>query len=324
MTRLSLVITYTVVLFFILLTDIKAQTLPPNWSVDPANYQYSMTVTAVLKIDYRESTDTADQVAAFINNEVRGVARPVYEPVANRYLAYLMVYANEPEDSIHFQLYDASQQLVKDVASAIAFVNNSQRGTPTRPYVIAWPSLSSQAEILRFEIPGQVGQTAFADSSIQIYMPQGTDLTALTPSFELSEQARFEVNGVPQISDSSTQNFSQPVRYMLISGDESRWLPYTVAVDTLNTRPQQIIATNVLTPNGDGKNDYWRVDNPAVVHNYELFIYNPRGQLVYHTHAYQNNWNGTANGRQLPTGVYYYLFKKGQQYYKGTITLLRK
>jgi gliding motility-associated-like protein len=33
------------------------------------------------------------------------------------------------------------------------------------------------------------------------------------------------------------------------------------------------------------------------------------GSLVYHSKPYKNDWNGRYNGKDLPTGTYYYVIK---------------
>ena len=71
---------------------------------------------------------------------------------------------------------------------------------------------------------------------------------------------------------------------------------------------------NEFTPNNDGKNDYFTI---RCIENYPgntVTIYNRWGIKVYSAHNYQNNWDGTSNGRatinkdsKLPTGTYYYV-----------------
>lgn len=57
---------------------------------------------------------------------------------------------------------------------------------------------------------------------------------------------------------------------------------------------------NVITPNGDPCNEYFKIDNR--LSGSEIFIYNRWGAKVYENYSYQNNWNGL----DLPSGVYYY------------------
>lgn len=66
---------------------------------------------------------------------------------------------------------------------------------------------------------------------------------------------------------------------------------------------------NVLTPNGNGKNDALTIPCTQNFPNNELMVFNRWGDKVYSTVGYQNDWKGTYNGNDLPAGTYYYIFK---------------
>ena len=76
---------------------------------------------------------------------------------------------------------------------------------------------------------------------------------------------------------------------------------------------------SVMTPNGDGKNDFWEIPELSQHPNTSVQIFNRHGILVYSNDNYANDFNGnsnvqivlTNNTRELPTGTYYYLIKLG-------------
>ena len=71
---------------------------------------------------------------------------------------------------------------------------------------------------------------------------------------------------------------------------------------------------NVITPNGDGKNDTFNVG--AKLETIE--IYNRWGQAILKTNAYQNDW-----GKDIPVGTYYYYLKTiGGAECKGWVEIL--
>jgi gliding motility-associated-like protein len=51
----------------------------------------------------------------------------------------------------------------------------------------------------------------------------------------------------------------------------------------------------------------------GLYNNNELFVYNQWGDEVYAAQTYGNDWQGTFNGNDLPTGTYYYVFKPNPQ-----------
>ena len=70
-----------------------------------------------------------------------------------------------------------------------------------------------------------------------------------------------------------------------------------------------------FSPNGDGVNDTYEVDNLAILYpNFEIEIYNRYGNLVYKGNASTPRFDGKSNQSRttvkgdLPVGMYYYIF----------------
>lgn len=81
---------------------------------------------------------------------------------------------------------------------------------------------------------------------------------------------------------------------------------------------------DVITPNADGKNDYFVIKGLERYAENELIILNRWGNHVFEERKYNQRWNG--NG--LSEGTYFYLLRvkdeSGQwQVFKGYITLIR-
>lgn len=81
--------------------------------------------------------------------------------------------------------------------------------------------------------------------------------------------------------------------------------------------PGDIVIYNGVTPDGDGKNDYFIIDNIELFPNNNVTIFNRWGRKVYETQSYNSDGNvfkGYAEGKgvinrkeKLPTGTYYYI-----------------
>uniref|UniRef100_UPI002633CD05 T9SS type B sorting domain-containing protein n=1 Tax=uncultured Maribacter sp. TaxID=431308 RepID=UPI002633CD05 len=79
------------------------------------------------------------------------------------------------------------------------------------------------------------------------------------------------------------------------------------------------VANEVITPDGDGTNDFFRIENIESFPNNTVQIYNRWGIVVYEMIGYDNVTNtfqGVSNGRatisedsELPVGVYFYVIK---------------
>lgn len=80
----------------------------------------------------------------------------------------------------------------------------------------------------------------------------------------------------------------------------------------------------IFSPNGDGINDAWIIDSDVnATTNCAVTIFDSRGQEVYSVISYQNDWQGTSRGKELPEGVYYYIMKCDESSSSGSITLIK-
>jgi len=79
-----------------------------------------------------------------------------------------------------------------------------------------------------------------------------------------------------------------------------------------------------FSPNGDGKNEAFKINGLQNYPNHHLTIYNRWGELVYETTNYLSNWEGTYKDKKLPDGTYFYLLDLGDgQMKKGYVVILR-
>ncbi len=82
---------------------------------------------------------------------------------------------------------------------------------------------------------------------------------------------------------------------------------------------------NVFTPNGDNKNDIFRVVSNGHT-KLNISIFSPTGSLIFKKTAPVIIWDGyTTGGKQAPTGIYYYvIFSEDKVYEKqGYVYLFR-
>lgn len=87
----------------------------------------------------------------------------------------------------------------------------------------------------------------------------------------------------------------------------------------------KIKATNIISPNGDGVNDKWVIDNIDLYPNNEVRVFDKAGRFIYGKKGYDNSWEGTLNGAPLAEGSYYYTidFGTNRPPFRGFITITR-
>ena len=85
----------------------------------------------------------------------------------------------------------------------------------------------------------------------------------------------------------------------------------------------------LLSPNGDGKNDFLVIDEISEFPRNELVVSNQWGSVVFQKKNYDNSWSGRSNSNRmlqkglLPIGTYFYvLLADGKKAYSGYIELL--
>lgn len=88
-----------------------------------------------------------------------------------------------------------------------------------------------------------------------------------------------------------------------------------------------IFVPNAFTPNGDNRNDEFKVYG-VPIDELQLMIYDRWGERVFETDNPEKGWDGTFDGRQLPSDVYAYYVRircfNGEEFTaKGNITLIR-
>ncbi|MCX3265980.1 gliding motility-associated C-terminal domain-containing protein [Pedobacter agri] len=85
------------------------------------------------------------------------------------------------------------------------------------------------------------------------------------------------------------------------------------------------VVNNILTPNGDGKNDFFFIKGLEKYPANKLTIFDRGGRTIFSTFNYQNDWDGYLNGRPLMEDTYYYILDLGVDgTIKGFISILYK
>jgi gliding motility-associated-like protein len=89
--------------------------------------------------------------------------------------------------------------------------------------------------------------------------------------------------------------------------------------------PPPVTIPNTFTPNGDGINDVWNINNIQKFPNCTVNIYNRYGEKMYSSIGYSIPWDGTYKGSALPVGTYYYLIdlKNGYPLLSGYVAIIK-
>jgi len=88
----------------------------------------------------------------------------------------------------------------------------------------------------------------------------------------------------------------------------------------------KIEGTNIMSPNGDGKNDYWVIKNIDLYPTATVKIFDRAGRVIYQKTGYDNSWDARLDGNPLAEGTYFYVIDFGRERRNqfGFITIIRE
>ncbi|MEZ5046837.1 MAG: choice-of-anchor L domain-containing protein [Chitinophagaceae bacterium] len=91
---------------------------------------------------------------------------------------------------------------------------------------------------------------------------------------------------------------------------------------------QDVFVPNAFSPNGDGKNDEFRITARNLINVQEFRIFNRWGQELFYTNDIRKGWDGRYKGKLQDNGVYYYMIRVSYpwgktEFLKGDLTLIK-
>ena len=112
------------------------------------------------------------------------------------------------------------------------------------------------------------------------------------------------VNGLKHVV--TNLSAMQPVSFRVRALGVSSCRTSDAAIISVTTKTDDIFIPNTFTPNGDGRNDYFRVYGNAIK-SVKMVVFSQWGQKLFESTDPLNGWDGTFNGRMQPSGVYVYV-----------------
>lgn len=168
--------------------------------------------------------------------------------------------------------------------------------------VVMWPKFNSIRLIYRFSRPVPfTGELGFNLKDLDLNSDEEKDLVLAYSSTNSNNYVDFNLVNESVFNHTEmylNKQFSNTTIFSDITAvkTESTLTPY-----------QELIANNMITPNGDGVNDTWVIKNILHYPNNELDIFDREGRMVFTMIGYDNLWKGDFNDSPLPEGTYYYI-----------------
>ena len=167
-------------------------------------------------------------------------------------------------------------------------------------------AVKASAEPAEFGINEQVLLKSFVTSN------DGNISYAWTPSEIMLEPNSQNTNSIP------TKTGFVKITVKNTSG--------CVANDSIELKKKdKLFIPNAIVPGIDGINAFWGIKGTENYPNINIKVFNRWGTMVFETTGYSKPWDGTINGKDLPTGTYYYVIKDSsfEKPIVGDLTIVR-
>jgi gliding motility-associated-like protein len=245
-----------------------------------------------------------------------------------------------PNDSVCYLSNNGAVTLSGNTGTIVTWISstdgglswtNLSTGGSTFPYNALTQTTTYAAVVQNSSCPADTSASATITVLLPMPVSAGSD-TTLQPGESVSLNGTG--TGIPLWTPStgldSTSIFSplasptETTTYLLSVIDNNGCINSDAVTVTVISPVFNGIITTLFTPNGDGVNDYWYIQNIENFPDNEVIIYNIHGQKIYNKKGYMNDWQGTYNGQNLPDGTYYYIlkFEKEEAVFKGSLDIL--
>ncbi len=124
-----------------------------------------------------------------------------------------------------------------------------------------------------------------------------------------------------EFGDGTTSNDKNPEHTYLEAGKYTIELIATAEDGTTSTIEKTLVILppdkknqpNVFTPNGDGRNDIFKIQLPIKLNNFKCEIYTRSGRKIYEFTNPEQGWDGKIDNNDASEGVYYYIVTGTQE-----------
>jgi hypothetical protein len=126
----------------------RSAPISTHWTVDPTQFEHSMTLIGMLSADGLNVTAPDFELGTFVNGQLRGAAQAIYVAPLNAYLFFLTAYANQSGELLSFRLYDGT--VVQNLNETLYFSADAQLGAVEYPQPFTRKTSGSTADDSRF------------------------------------------------------------------------------------------------------------------------------------------------------------------------------
>ena len=134
----------------------------------------------------------------------------------------------------------------------------------------------------------------------------------------------FGDGSIPSNDPEPEHIYSEPGTYRIVQIVRNDIGCPDTAVRTIRIEGELVKVPNAISPNGDGKNDVWKLRFLEIYPDAVVSIRDRWGKEVFRSQGYSEPWDGRFNGEELPEGTYYYVIEiPDRENLTGPVLLIR-
>ncbi|MFN0032933.1 MAG: PKD domain-containing protein [Flavobacteriales bacterium] len=223
-----------------------------------------------------------------------------------RHTIYTEPNAISVEEIGHQQVGDPIVDL--NIAKNGSETNDNQNGKPLMDNTERLDELVDNATTTQQQVADNATQTSISFKAVTV---SEKDLRFFfIPAVEGVDYAWNFGDGNASDQMSPAHNYDEQGTYMVtLTTTDDSGVEQTITNEVQAFKPADLFITNILTPNGDGKNEYFHVEvkentavlNRIVVMNSNAIIFDSDGSQLW--------YGNLANGEPAPAGQYTYLIR---------------
>lgn len=256
----------------------------PDWTVNPADYSEDMVMTGVVSIFGEEIRGEDHILGAFVEDECRGVAKPIYIESFDRYYMFLQVRSNEVKDEIvTFKFYDAIKELQYSLVNVDTFLVGKVQGNFNDPYIFTNVDSTDTLSVFRtYEFLDVDEDSIHIDTvnrEIFIKVPGDAEMSSLIANFTFDDDSYSAYIGNElQLTGVTANNFKDTVQYVVVNkyGFETLWKVMVKPLVLL----QSVEKVSEISIYPNPATDYISIDGVQNYNHCTAIIFDTRGSVI--------------------------------------------
>ena len=221
-------------------------------------------------------------------------------------------------DGVSISGATAYNYVANQAGSYTVAVNQGGCSSTAAPFVLSTTSFNSSIDVLQEPLVNIIA--AGETKTITVT----NDATSPVFEWYLYDSVASVYNLISPLVTTNTYSTDIVGRYKVIVKQTSGCVDQKQYLFELKEGINPKEVPNLISPNGDGKNETWIIPQEYVNANTEILIISPQGNVDFQTVNYQNNWPVKEIDFKSVNPVYYYIISKdGSPIKKGSITIIK-